>query len=425
MFLSRYKHFLLLACFVFCSFKVLRAQTNTLKISRTDKVDGALLMSIYGDALGLPYEFNQDVSASAAAMRRLHVSQSKLKSFQHADPWGVWPEHGKAQKAYLSDDSYFKLDVLKNYLKWLSRNDLKPSDIVFTDFVATQLASANKSRDKLSQKKPGSIGKARNAHYAGWKTMMVEMLCSKTKQACSYAKQITKGLRDGRSFYEKGSSKCFGLFMYTLMGLWNSQVGEQFVTGLDSEDGQILSAYFRDLIAYAAKNGHFSYSLLETEKKFQKTWSKKLPKRLLALRRQAFLWSEKHSQKPVRDLWVELKKERQKNLPKWVVPIKFCPAEFAFVFWGALGLDKKNALDPLIMIANAGGDTDTIASLYGSFIGAHHGLKYFKKSISAPLKKIQSQLRESNLSVRSLRRAIKRYSKDKRYSRLRSNSFYL
>gem|GEM_PF-344840 len=208
--------------------------------------------------------------------------------------------------------------------------------------------------------------------------------------------------------------------MHSLTGLLSDSVGETFTTGFDEKMGAAVSAYFMHLIHYSVKNGNASRAPATTERDFFRKYAKSLPQQLVALRRQALGWANKNKAKPIKDLWASLQKERATNLPKWVTPLQFDPAEFAFVFWATLGLKRKDVIEPLLVIANAGGDTDTIASLYGSFLGAHHGAEFFDKHLNKPLEDLMNQVRADGFSLAEVRKSLAAYGSEYRdYRRMR------
>jgi rhodanese-related sulfurtransferase len=394
------------------------------KSGSADKVRGAIAMSVYADALGLPFEFKQDLSANPDSMTSLDLSPDQIKNLGFEDPWAVWTPANKKQKAYYSDDSFFKLDLLPRYLNWLSASNQIHSDLRFAKFISQDLTEISRAKTK----KP-AYASAKKCHYEGWHTMMREMLCAEKPKICSEAKQLGAHI-DGRSFYSPKTSICFGMFMYSLAGIWDAGVGAGFTTDLDTEDGKIISAYFQQLLAYAVQNGCSTQTPKKTEEMYFRSLSEtsqQLPQKMVNMRKKAIAWGQKHKDKPIKELWTSLQQERAQNLPGWVKPLGFDPAEFAFVFWAALGLSDsseknqtKRALKPLLVIANAGGDTDTIASLYGSFIGAHYGLRFFKNGLKKPLQKLRQQIKEDGLDTEKLVVALQKYSsKSKGYTRMR------
>ena len=117
----------LFAFYILANFASLNAS------SKEDRAKGMVLLSFYGDSLGLPGEFNFDVKQYALGSKSSHYSNAFYN-----DPWAIWNTSksiAKEEKGIISDDSYFKLFLLNSYFKFLSDKKRNHSDMLLYDHL--------------------------------------------------------------------------------------------------------------------------------------------------------------------------------------------------------------------------------------------------------------------------------------------------
>ncbi len=304
-------------------------------IINKDKLKGLVYSSLLGDALGLPHEFDFDPARPCELFRKKEF----LKPSMCSDPWGCWSAYDDIaadQKGILSDDSFFKLEVLIPYLSKHSHY----RDDTFAKYC-------------LSALKDPKYSKIARSHFVDWLFMLGQI--NLPAQLQMYISQALEEESKTQGFYNPKSSACFGLFLF----LWQGAFRVDSVTKFDSDGGRIAtSSLMQEFNSVVAGKKLDVVDLLKNNFK---------PYSILVKDFADSIFTEDMQTKRI------LFKRFRESLPSPIVTLKHDPLEFLVCMSVCQLVFPDQPLESLKLISSSGGDADTLGAIWGTFLGASFG----------------------------------------------------
>lgn len=347
-----------------------------------DKVHGMLRLGAYGDALGATTEGKPPP---------IHlVSRLPFSRTIHAGtggPWRCWLPADRIPAdtvGMVTDDTLFRHFLWIPFLERTARTKGTASEESFIRFLEEEL---RRSVDSAGSARLGEgFARNREAQIRDWLAMFAAARAGESSpqaEAC---------------FFKSGQPICFGLFMLPTLAAWmvharDEEAFDSFSRFLSLDQGHAKEAAGM-LGAWTARALAEDPSKVDRPTEWlRESWKSLLP----VLRSRGERTAAERIEKTV-DLFLDLAREvegagleetcrrlhaqRSGPLPTGVAGLGFDPAEFLAVIAFALEASRDDLHRAFVLIVNSGGDTDTLASVFGQLVGALLGERCLRERCS-------------------------------------------
>jgi ADP-ribosylglycohydrolase len=348
-----------------------------------DKLRGMLLLSAYGDALGAPHEGKPPQFPLCS-----QIPPTRSFYRQGDSPWWIWlpAEHIPDDTiGMVTDDTLYRLFVLYPYVSYVLKNELRHDEATFYSFLC---AEAHLSQEGIipDARLPNVFWCHRRRHLQDWIKMFTAAQVTAQPATTDPQAETSYG------FFSPGVAVCFGIYLYLPLVIAYLQESVQDIftrfsqmTGLDQSHAAPATGIFSVILQEAFKQQSdspedFSGWFLSTINRCRHI-NAFAPDGISRFNfDRIYKCVDSLSYQPRNGLKSDLQEAmewsyrlRQTGLPTGVSGLHHDSAEFLALMTLAVILFPDSPGMALVFLANCGGDTDTIAALFGLILGAYLG----------------------------------------------------